>query len=76
MSDMLNLNCWVLGDDPRRVFPVKIAGSETVGGLKKAIKEDPSSKGDFNGIDAKYLDLWKVRDWRFRSDTDADDLIL
>jgi hypothetical protein len=69
MSDMLNLNCWLLGDNPRRVFPVKIAKSETVGGLKEAIK-GPSSKGDFNnGIDAKYLDLWKVRDWCFASDT-------
>lgn len=34
MSTMLNLNCWVLGDDPRLVLPIKIAKSETVGGLK------------------------------------------
>jgi len=54
MSDMLNLNCWVLGDDPQRVFPVEIAKAKTVGALKKAIKEDPSNE-------AKYLDLWKVR---------------
>jgi hypothetical protein len=60
MSNMLNLNCWVLGDDPQRVFSVKVAKSETVGALKEAIKESPSSKGDFNDIDAKYLDLWKV----------------
>jgi hypothetical protein len=65
MSDVLNLNCWLLGDDPRRVFSVKIAKSETVDDLKKAIKEGPSSEGDFDGIGAKYLDLWKVRDWRF-----------
>jgi len=56
MSDTLNLNCWVLGDDPQRVFSVKIAKSETVDALKKAIMEDPSNK-------AKYLDLWKVRCW-------------
>jgi len=61
MSDMLNLNCWVLGDDPQRVFSVKIAKSETVDALKKAIMEDPSNEGDFDGIGAKYLDLWKVR---------------
>ena len=51
---MLNLNCWVLGDDPQRLFSVEIAKSETVYALKKAIMEDPSNE-------AKYLDLWKVR---------------
>jgi hypothetical protein len=62
MSDMLNLNCWLLGDDPRRIFSVEIAKTKTVDGLKKAIKEDPSSKGDFNGIDAKYLDRGPISD--------------
>jgi len=57
---MLNLNCWVIGDDPKRVFSVEIAKTKTVAALKKAIKEDPSSKRDLNDIDAKYLDLWKV----------------
>ena len=60
-SDMLNLNCWVLGDDPQRIFSLKIAKSETVDALKKAIMDDPSNEGDFDGIGAKYLDLWKVR---------------
>ena len=69
MSDKLNLNCWLLGDDPRRFFPVEIAKTKTIGALKEAIKEGPSSKGDFDGIDAQYLDLWKVIDWHFRSDT-------
>jgi len=35
MSDMLNLNCWVLGDDPQRIFSVKIAKSETGRWLKE-----------------------------------------
>jgi hypothetical protein len=74
MSDMLNLNCWLLGDDPRRVFSVKIAKSETVDDLKKAIKEDSSRKNYFNDVDAADLDLWKVRDGA--SYTDVDDLIL
>jgi hypothetical protein len=74
MADMLNLNCWLLGGDPRRVFPVEIAKTKTVGGLKKAIKEDPSSKGDFNGIDTKHLDPWKVC-CRCRY-VDTNDLIL
>ncbi|KIM72350.1 hypothetical protein PILCRDRAFT_93498 [Piloderma croceum F 1598] len=58
MSDMLNLNCWLLGDDPRRVFPVEIAKTKTVGGLKKAIKGEKMHA--FDGIDADLLDLWKV----------------
>jgi hypothetical protein len=61
MSDMLNLNCWLLGDDTQRIFPVEIAKTSTVGALKKAIIQDPSNGGDFDGIGAKYLDLWKVR---------------
>jgi hypothetical protein len=59
MSDMLNLNCWVLGDDPQRVFSVKIAKSETVGGLKKAIKKE--KEPEFDDYAADRLDLWKVR---------------
>ena len=47
ISDMLNLNCWVLGD-PLPIFSVKIAKSETVSliscnifrcfGLRKYVK--------------------------------------
>ena len=43
MSDMLNLYCWVFGDDSRRVFPIKIAKSETVGDLKEATKDEMKS---------------------------------
>ena len=39
MSLQLCLNCWVIGDEAGRVFPVNIAGTESVGTLKKAIKE-------------------------------------
>jgi hypothetical protein len=58
MSDMLNVNCWILGCDPRRVFSVEIAKTKTVDVLKKAIKQE---KGPvFNDIPADSLDLWKV----------------
>jgi hypothetical protein len=60
MSTVLELNCWVLGDDPRRTCLVKIAGSETVSYLKEAIKD--KKKHTFTGIDADLLDLWKVSD--------------
>ena len=58
MSSILELNCWVLGDDPRRVFPLKIVCSETVGYLKKVIKDE--KKPVFDDITADSLDLWKV----------------
>jgi len=58
MSNILELNCWVIGDDPRHVIPIKIASSETVGTLKKAIKDE--IKHSFADFDAKSLDLWKV----------------
>jgi hypothetical protein len=37
ISDMLNLNCWILGDDPKRVFSIEIAKTKTVAALKKGI---------------------------------------
>jgi hypothetical protein len=58
MSDLLNLNCWVLGDDPQCVFSLKIAKSETINVLKKAIKNE--KKPIFDDIMADTLDLWKV----------------
>jgi hypothetical protein len=58
MSDMLNLNCWLLGDDPRRVFSVDIAKAKTVDALKKAIKKE--KEPEFDDYVADRLDLWKV----------------
>jgi hypothetical protein len=55
---MLNINCWVLGDDPERVFSIKIAKSETIDVLKDAIKE--KKKPVFDDIAADSLDLLKV----------------
>jgi hypothetical protein len=37
MSNILELNCWVIGDEPHSIFPVKIASSEMVGYMRKAI---------------------------------------
>jgi Crinkler effector protein N-terminal domain len=56
MSD-LQLNCWVFGDETQNVFPVKVPKTETVGHLKKAIKEE---NPDFGEIAARSLVLWKV----------------
>ena len=68
MSTVLELNCWILGDEPRRVFPVKIANSVTVGHLKEAIKD--KKKQTFTGIDADLLDLWKVSNLIQHTDND------
>lgn len=57
MSDFL-LNCFVLGDDERRVFPVKIPRNDNVGILKDKIKKRKAPHLDH--IDASDLDLWKV----------------
>ena len=53
----MTLNCWVRGQEIRRIFPVNISPSQTTGALKKVIKND---KLDFRDIDADALDLYKV----------------
>jgi Crinkler effector protein N-terminal domain len=57
-SSNLELNCFVHGDDPRHVFPVKIASTESVGTLKEVIKE--KKKVALEHVDADALSLWKV----------------
>jgi hypothetical protein len=57
-SSNLELNCFVHGDDPRNVFPVRIARTDTVGMLKKAIKEE--KKVALEHVDADVLKVWKV----------------
>src|SRR5260221_1901536 len=58
MATPLKLNCWVLGEDSTRIFPVEIDRDENVGELKKAIKEE--MKPAFDQIDADSLDVWNV----------------
>lgn len=48
----------VFGDGPKHIFPVKIAGTESVGALKKAIKIEKQHL--LQHVDADNLDLWKV----------------
>jgi hypothetical protein len=58
MSDTLELNCWVLDDPFENVFPVKIPRTESIGTLKKVIKDE---NPDFGDIAARALDIWMVR---------------
>jgi hypothetical protein len=55
---LLELNCFLQGDDAGNVFPVKIARTESVGTLKEAIKEKKLVA--FERVDADSLKLWKV----------------
>jgi hypothetical protein len=54
----LELYCFVFDDDPSQVFPVKIAITESVGTLKKTIKE--KKKPSLHHVDPDALTLWKV----------------
>ena len=58
MSSTLNLNCSVLGDDASHTFPIKISKSDTVGDLRKLIKEENTPA--FDHVPANTLILWKV----------------
>ena len=57
-QEVLELNCFVLGDSANNTFPVKIARTESVGTLKESIKTKKSPV--FDHIPADQLDLWKV----------------
>jgi hypothetical protein len=48
----------VLGDGPLNVFPVKISKTETVGVLRKLIKDE--KRPVFDHVTADSLILWKV----------------
>ena len=58
MSNILELNCWVLDDDTRSVFPVEVASSKTVGYMREAIL--PKMENSCSDLVAKSLVLWKV----------------
>jgi hypothetical protein len=54
----LCLNCWVVGDETSRVFPVELPITKNIGHLKDAIKA--KKKPAFDHIPADALELWKV----------------
>ena len=57
-TQLLSLNCFVLGDDLKKVFTVKILKTENVSILKDQIKEKKASL--LNHVDASDLDIWTV----------------
>ncbi|KAG1812750.1 hypothetical protein EV424DRAFT_1473537 [Suillus variegatus] len=60
MKSNFNLNCLVLGDHPRNIFPVKIVSTKIVCDLKELIK---GKKTTFRDLDADALQLWKFVHW-------------
>ena len=54
----LSLNCFVVGDDPDRIFTVQVPKTDNVSILKDLIKEEKAPH--LNHVAASDLDLWKV----------------
>ncbi|KAG1853078.1 hypothetical protein F4604DRAFT_1933348 [Suillus subluteus] len=57
--NIYKLNSIVLGDDPCRVFEIKIAPTESVGTLQKVIKD--AKKPQFDRVAADGLEIWLVK---------------
>ena len=55
---ILELNCWVIGDEPHSIFPVEVASSKTVRYMREAIL--PKMENSCSDLVAKSLVLWKV----------------
>ena len=58
MSNILELNCWVISDEPHSIFPVEVASSKTVGYMREVIL--PKMENSCSDLVAKSLVLWKV----------------
>jgi hypothetical protein len=54
----LELNCWLDGDEPKKIFTVTVSHDANVSQLKVAVKgaNDP----DLNYVRAPNLVLWKA----------------
>ncbi|KAF9231061.1 hypothetical protein BU15DRAFT_56597 [Melanogaster broomeanus] len=58
-SGILELECWVHGEDTGRIFPVEISSTKTVAALKEAIKN--KNPVGFWDVDPRNLDLYPFR---------------
>jgi hypothetical protein len=58
MSNTLEINCLVFGDDHDHIFTIEIADTENIGALKVAIKEE--KRNTFQNVDAYTLVFWKA----------------
>ena len=67
-TQLLSLNCFVCGDDLKKVFTLKIPKTKNVSILKSLIKEKKAPHLDH--VAASDLDLWNVS---IPKDDDADE---
>jgi len=58
--DLINLNCFILGDDINHIFKIQIPSTATVSALKDVTKEKKNH--EFDTVDANRLELWQVSD--------------
>jgi hypothetical protein len=65
IPETVTLYCFVQGDDPDRIFSVRISmePTNTIVDMKKAIC---SEKKSFKEVDYDALQLWKVSEWYLR----------
>ena len=55
----VEVNCLLLDDESKNVFPVEILASRNIGTLKRLIKAEKARR--LAHLDASDLILWKVR---------------
>jgi hypothetical protein len=57
-TQLLSVNCFIIGDTQNQMFTVKIPKTDNVSILKKLIKEEKAHRLDH--VDASDLELWDV----------------
>lgn len=57
VGNMLEIHCWIIGDDPNHIFPIDIATPMAVDAFKEVIKE---KKQRFWSVEAESLVLYTV----------------
>jgi len=58
MSEDLELNCWIFGQEAESVFPVSVSANDKVNVLKDRIKEKNSPA--FDSVPTHLFKIWKV----------------
>jgi len=58
MADEILINCWIFGDLPEFVFPVRIQGNRTIGELKNELATKIVSQ--YPDINARHLILRRI----------------
>jgi len=57
MADKILIHCWVFGENPERVFPVRIEGNKTVCELRDMIKTNQFTYGPANTLTLRRISV-------------------